>query len=58
MPFTDIEGTHLIRVAVVNISRRKEVEKELHHYMKDLESLNKTKDKFFNIIAHDLRNSC
>ena len=56
MPFTDIEGTHLIRVAVVNISRRKEVEKELHHYMKDLESLNKTKDKFFNIIAHDLRN--
>jgi PAS domain S-box-containing protein len=52
MPF----GTIITRIAVTNISRRKEAEKELHHYMKDLENLNRTKDKFFNIIAHDLRN--
>ena len=44
------------RTAVTNIHKRKEVEKELHHYMKALEQINNTKNKFFNIIAHDLRN--
>lgn len=56
VPSSEEDGTLVSRVAVTNISKRKEVEKELHHYMKVLEDTNKTKDKFFSIIAHDLRN--
>lgn len=56
LPFSLENGMQVTRTAVTNIHKRKEIEEELHHYMKALEEINKTKDKFFNIIAHDLRN--
>ncbi len=39
-----------------DISEKKKAEEELNQYTLELENLNYTKDKFFNIIAHDLRN--
>ena len=41
---------------MMEITKLKQVEQELKINMKKLESLNNTKDKFFSIIAHDLRN--
>ncbi len=41
---------------VVDITDKKEIEDELKQNEEQLRSINKTKDKLFSIIAHDIRN--
>ena len=48
--------TPLCRIAVTDFTKRKELELKLQNYMNVLENINHTKDKFFSIIAHDLKN--
>lgn len=40
---------------VMDITKRKQDEKRLHQLVNELRNANNTKDKFFGIIAHDLR---
>ncbi|MCX6165466.1 MAG: PAS domain-containing sensor histidine kinase [Ignavibacteriae bacterium] len=55
--YTDeITGKKFIVGTIHDITDLRKAELKLTEYSKELEELNKNKDKFFSIIAHDLRN--
>jgi len=51
----DIVQLNLLAESVWSISRQKDDERKIREYAEKLKDLNATKDRFFSIIAHDLR---
>lgn len=52
----DKSGKVKIVGTLTDITERKKAEQQLKEYSEDLKSINSTKDKFFSMISHDLRN--
>jgi len=51
------KGKKFFLIAIIrDVSKNKEHEQKIKAQMNELEEVNKTKDRFFSIIAHDLRN--
>jgi len=53
---TDARGKSKIVGTLTDITERKLAEEKLKKYSEDLQKSNSSKDKFFSIISHDLRN--
>lgn len=56
-PLKNDDGSfsHIVSV-MVDITQNKQSIEKIHQFNSELQELNATKDKFFSIIAHDLRN--
>lgn len=57
IPHSDIKGKVVAYYLLIqDITEQKIAEQQLKKYAEDLKNLNATKDKFFGIIAHDMKN--
>lgn len=54
-PYTNAKGQTFVVGMEIDITDRKAAEEEIKKYADKLEKINKNKDRYFSILAHDLR---